>query len=296
VISGFTGVISYGLSLMEGAGGLRGWRWIFIMPGLITIVAALPIYFFVAEFPERARWLRQDELKMIQDRLEEDRGENFEDKANWKAFLSAATDWKVYVISAMLMLPNAGAYSMAFFSPSILASFGYSTALSQILSTPPTIFAVIMSITTGIVADRLHMRSPFIVGYSLLVMVGYALIGWGPNQGARLTGIFLAVCGNNCALPAAMAFLANNVVGSSKRQFAVPIQTVFGGLGGIIGSLVFRSQDAPGYRPGLYASFACMALNILAAGGLGLYFRRQNKKADEEGKILEGLPGYRYTL
>ncbi len=29
-----------------------------------------------------------------------------------------------------------------------------------------------------------------------------------------------------------------------------------GGLGGIIASLVFRQQDAPGYKPGLYVVLA----------------------------------------
>ncbi|KAF7553518.1 hypothetical protein G7Z17_g3571 [Cylindrodendrum hubeiense] len=197
---------------------------------------------------------------------------------------------------ACIFVISSGSYSLAFFVPSILSSFGFNVALSQILTTPPYIFSAIVSVATGIVADRVKIRSPFIIAYSLLVIIGLVMIGWGHNTGARLAGIFLAVTGNNCAIPSALAFLSNNVVDTRKRQFAVPIQTVFGGVGGIIGALVFRQQDYPGYRPSLYASIGCMGLNIVLAGGLAFYLARQNQKADDNGEVLEAIPEYRYTL
>ncbi|KAF4968641.1 hypothetical protein FSARC_4016 [Fusarium sarcochroum] len=296
VVSGFTGIISYGLSQMEGLGDVRGWRWVFIIPGAVTILMAVPIYFFIADFPDKAKWLNTDELEIVRQRLHEDRGETLEDKVTMRAFLQAALDWKVYVISLMLMIPTATTYALSFFSPSILASFGFSVALSQILTTPPYLFGAIISILTGKLADKVRLRSPFIIGFSILHIVGLALIGWGNLQGVRYFGMFLAIAGSNSAIPSALAFLANNVVGNSKRQFAVPIQTVFGGIGGIIGSVMFREKDSSGYRPGLYAAFGCMALNAILAGGMALYFMDQNKKADRKGKILEGLEGFRYTV
>ncbi|KAH6967914.1 major facilitator superfamily domain-containing protein [Ilyonectria sp. MPI-CAGE-AT-0026] len=296
VVSGFGGILSYGLSMMEGDGGLRGWRWIFIVPGAFTVALALPVFLWAPEFPESSKWTNTATLQLARERLSESQAEGSEERTTVGGLLAAASDWKVYVLAMLLMLPTAGSYSLAFFTPSILSSFGFSVALSQILTTPPYIFSAIISVATGIVADRVKMRSPFIIGYSLLVIVGLTMMGWGNNTGARLVGIFLAVTGNNCAIPSALAFLSNNVVDTRKRQFAVPIQTVFGGIGGIVGAVVFREQDYPGYRPGLYASFGCMSLNIVLAGCLALYLARENKKADEEGKVLEGIHGYRYTL
>lgn len=68
VVSRFTGTISYGLSLMEGKGGLRDWSWIFIISisGAITVAVAMPIFFFLAEFPEKAKWLSAEERAIIQ--------------------------------------------------------------------------------------------------------------------------------------------------------------------------------------------------------------------------------------
>jgi hypothetical protein len=62
------------------------------------------------------------------------------------------------------------------------------------------------------------------------------------------------------------------------------------------GSLVFRSQDRPHYRPGVYAGIACSLLVILLVGINTVYFRRENKKADRGEKVLEGDPNFRYTI
>ncbi|KAL3495814.1 phthalate transporter [Aspergillus germanicus] len=306
VISAFTGIFSYGLSRMDGAGGLEGWRWVFIVPGAVTATLALPLFYFIADFPERCEWLSTREREIMEFRRDEDGSHEQRDDEHAETqpeeetavsgFLNAISDWKVYVMSFLLMLPTAGSYSFAFFTPTILSTLGYNTALSQILTTPPYIFSAIVSITMGILADHLKLRSPFIIAHSLLAVLGIALIGWTSNTASRLVGIFLAVTGNNCAIPAALAFLSNNVPSTSKRQFAVPLQTVFGGVGGIIGSLVFRAQDHPGYRPGLYATFACLGLNIVIGGALAGFFWVENRRKDTRGKVLEGDVAFRYTL
>ncbi|KAJ5488212.1 Major facilitator superfamily domain general substrate transporter [Penicillium expansum] len=279
VISGFNGIISYGLSTLEGLGGRRGWNWIFIIPGAITVFLAIPIFLFLSDFPEKASWLKQ-----------------LDDKITIRKALKDLQDWKVWVLASLLFFPTAGSYTMSFFTPSILAGLGYNVALSQILVTPPYLAAAIFAISTGMISDRVRTRSPFIVGFMLLTGAGIIMIGWGQNTACKMAGIYFAVIGNNCAIPTVLAFLSNNIVGSSKRQIAVPLQTSMGAIGGVFGSLVFRQQDYPGYRPGLYASIVCLAVCILITLSITAFFYRENKAADEKGKILERLEGYRYTL
>ena len=185
---------------------------------------------------------------------------------------------------------------MSFFTPTILGTLGFSVALSQVLVTPPYIVACLMNTATGFIAYRVHMRSPFIIGHLLLTMAGFAMMGWGPNTGAKMIGIYFSITGSLCAIPSVYTFLANNVVGTTKRQMALSLQTTFGGVGGIAGSVYFRQQDSPHYRPGLYASFTSLSVCLIFTLTLAVYFWRENRKADKEGKILEGVEGFRYTL
>lgn len=89
---------------------------------------------------------------------------------------------------------------------------------------------------------------------------------------------------------------ANNIRGQWKRAFASASLVGAGGIGGIAGSLIFRSQDAPHYRPGIYAALACNALIIVVVGLLSLQFHISNRKAAKGQKVIEGLEGFRYTL
>ncbi|KEF58316.1 uncharacterized protein A1O9_06242 [Exophiala aquamarina CBS 119918] len=296
LIAAFSGILSYGLSTLNGTGGLEGWRWIYIVPGLITTVLAFPLWFLISEFPEKAKWLKPEELAQLRASLSEDRAEILEEQMNMARALKALKDWKVWLLASLLFFLTSAAYTMSFFTPTILSSLGYSVAMSQILVTPPYIAACLANITTGIAADKLHMRSPFIIGHGILTMVGFGMIGWGPNTGAKMTGIYFSIIGSQCAIPAVYTFLANNVVGTTKRQIAVPLQTVWGGIGGIAGSVYFRQQDYPLYRPGLYASFTSLSLCLILTTFLAIYFWRENRKAERDGKILEGVQHFRYTL
>ncbi len=80
---------------MEGVGGLRGWRWIFIMPGLITVACVLLVYYFVSEFPEDAKWLKPDEMALLRERLEQDRAEVFNEKSTLREALAPLKDLRI---------------------------------------------------------------------------------------------------------------------------------------------------------------------------------------------------------
>lgn len=146
------------------------------------------------------------------------------------------------------------AYAVAYFLPIILRSYlGVSVAISQILSTPPYVFAALLMIFQGWLGDKLHMRGPIVAYNSIQAIVGLCLLAWARSPGVQLFGVFLVTGGCQSNLPAILAWQANNVRGQWKRSFISASTISSGGIGGVVGSLVFRSQDAPRYLPGLYA-------------------------------------------
>jgi len=49
--SACSGILAYGLMQMDGIAGYRGWRWIFIIEGVITCVLGIAGYFALVDFP-----------------------------------------------------------------------------------------------------------------------------------------------------------------------------------------------------------------------------------------------------
>jgi len=54
LIGGFSNILAYGLMQMEGLSGIRGWQWIFIIEGLLTITIAIGAWFIIIDFPDKA--------------------------------------------------------------------------------------------------------------------------------------------------------------------------------------------------------------------------------------------------
>jgi len=173
---------------------------------------------------------------------------------------------------------------------------GFSVGAAQCLVAPPYVLAGIVMFGTAWIGDKYHIRGPIVIFNSVLALIGLPIMGFAASPGIRYFGVFLTTAGANSNIPATMAYQANNIRGQWKRAFCSASLVGFGGIGGIAGSLVFRSQDAPKYRPGIYAAIACNVLTIVVVVLLSLYFAMANKRARKGGKVIEGLEGFFYTI
>ncbi|KAF7324885.1 High-affinity nicotinic acid transporter [Mycena kentingensis (nom. inval.)] len=273
VSTAFAGILAYGLQQMSGLGGLSGWRWIFIIEGLITTSIAAIGYWLLVDFPDSSRqtwkFLSEDERQYIIAKVQADRGDVKVVPFNLRKYLSVGLDWKIWL------------YAMIYFNTSTLV-YALAVAKSQCLIAPPYVFGGIVTFICGAVGDKYHIRGPIIVFNNLLCVVGIPLIGWTTSPAIRYFGVFLVTAGTAANVPTLLSYQANNIRGQWKRAFASASLIGFGGIGGIAGSLVFRSQDRPEYRPGLAAFYV------------------ENRKADRGVKELETSeedhqPGFRYT-
>jgi MFS family permease len=92
VLGGFSAILAYGFQLLRGKGGLNGWRWIFLLEGIITVVVGILTWLFVPDFPDRNRFLNTEDTKMIMDRVEADRGDSVPDAINLRVILKHLSD------------------------------------------------------------------------------------------------------------------------------------------------------------------------------------------------------------
>lgn len=189
------------------------------------------------------------------------------------------------------------AYAISFFLPIILReNMGMTVGEAQMLSAPPYVFAALVMLACAWLGDKYHIRGPLLLINCTLGIIGLPLLGWASQPSVRFFGTFLICASANGGIPTVMAYQANNIRGHWKRAFASATLIGGGGLGGIAGSLIFRRQDRPYYRPGIYAGLACNFVIIGIVVINTVIFRRQNKKADRGETILEGDANFRYTI
>ena len=98
--SAFAGILAFGLMQMNGLAGITGWRWIFIMEGVISCLIALLGAWLLVDFPEEAhkcwRFLSADECAFIIRRVNKDRGDALPEPFTFSRFLRPALDLKIW--------------------------------------------------------------------------------------------------------------------------------------------------------------------------------------------------------
>ncbi|PGG95220.1 hypothetical protein AJ79_10178 [Helicocarpus griseus UAMH5409] len=301
LVGGFSSILAFGLMQMEGLRGYLGWRWIFIIEGILTQVVGIISWFLIIDFPDKAQkkgFLTEQEAAYIKNRIEIDRSDAVNDPLTWAKCGHHLMDLKLWAFALMFMSTTMPAYAFAYFSPTIILGMGYDGGIANLLSAPPVVFAVICAYIIAIVADKYRVRSPVIVLQCVVGIIGLMITAYHPKDGVRYFGIFLGTAGCQGNVPAILAYQSNNIRMQSKRSVGSALQIGFGAIGGMIASTVFREQDAPKYVPGLWVTTGLQFLILGLLACTTLHFWRRNKQVDNgtATKPIEGLEGFKYTL
>ncbi|KAK0488324.1 major facilitator superfamily domain-containing protein [Armillaria luteobubalina] len=284
VAGGFSNILAYALSLLDGKGGLGGWCWIFIIEGAATMIFGIISWTFIPDFPDRNTFLTTEQTALVLRRVEEDRGDALPDSMRGKVFLHLS-DWKVWIFAVMYLCATVPAYALGFFVNLILGGMGWDLPMSLLLTAPPYIFAAVCVILFAWLSDRFHMRALFIAIQALMTIIGLAMTAFAKSPGWRYTGIFVSGAGCAASTPGILAYASNNITSHSKRAVTTAVIVSFGGIGGIVATTIYRQQDFPRYIPGIITTIALQILLLVMLGVMTVHFWYENKKVKSKGDI-----------
>lgn len=85
---------------MDGIQGYGGWRWIFIIEGIITVALGLVTKFWLVDWPETASFLNEEERALLIARLSADSGDAVMNRLDKRAVRRIFSDPKIYLGTA----------------------------------------------------------------------------------------------------------------------------------------------------------------------------------------------------
>jgi len=139
------------MTVLDGFMGMRGWRWLFPLEGLPTVVLGVVAYYIIVNKPREAHWLTDTEKEFLDRELASEQPAQGEKTG----VLHALADKNTFLFILMLFFATSGGYAISFWLPTMLKSLGVQSLINiGWLSTIPSVLGCIGFLGYGYVADR----------------------------------------------------------------------------------------------------------------------------------------------
>jgi len=292
----FGGILAWGIAHMRNVGGYAGWRWIFILEGLLTIIIAVAAYWFISNYPDTVSWLSKEERSFIQARLRADIDSTHDEQFRWADVLVACKDIKVWLYGLGFHTMSLPLYTLSLFLPTIIRDMGYTSAQSQLLTIPPYAVATLFTIFWAILSERYAKRALFIIITSTVAIIGYIILLANKDPKARpgvsYVGTFFAAIGIYPSVALVLCWPAINVSGQTKRATANAMQISIGNLGAVLGTQLYRPITAPRYVLGHSFALGYLCMNIVVVSTLWYVLNKENKAKEQHLLEHPETPGF----
>ena len=250
------------LKYFDGIYGLAGWQWLFIVQGLPAAVLGMVIFFYLQDGPAEAKWLTQAEKDLLNHNLTHDT-KNIAGEAEgdvWKML----RDWRVYVLSLVYFLLLGATYTMVFWLPTLIQSWGVKDLLLiGIYAAIPNAAGVVGMILIGRSSDkhrerRWHFAACVAIG-AIGLFITTLLQG---NLVGSIVALSFATIGIAAATPLFFAAITE-YLSRAAAACGIALISSLGNLGPAVSpSLNGLIQQATGSTA--YGIYLVMAMYVLA--------------------------------
>ena len=240
---------------MDGIWGLRGWQWLFLIEGLPATLLAFAVPFMLPNGPQEAKWLTEDEKKVVTSRIVR------EDRADKHDLWAALLDPRVITLGVALAFVQIGLYGTQLWVPQIVQSLGFSNLANGFITAIPFLCGAVAMIAWGHASDVAQDRIRYIVMPCLFAAAGMLV--------ASLTGNYLIVLlGLTCGLIGLLALdgplfsLPRTFLAGAAAASGIALLNSIGTLGRFIGPYIvgYLREETGGFSAGMIATAISMAL------------------------------------
>lgn len=131
------GLLAAGLLKMEHLHmSIRGWRWLYIIEGSVTVLWSVAVYLLVADDHRTARYLTDREKFLMRVREAKEGGYAQDEGFSWVEIRKALVDPVIWLSAFVQLGIDTCLYGFATFLVVIVNEFGFKVVVSQLLTAP----------------------------------------------------------------------------------------------------------------------------------------------------------------
>ncbi|KAI2472942.1 putative MFS transporter [Annulohypoxylon bovei var. microspora] len=291
----FGGLLASGILSLSSIGGVKAWRMVFLVEGIITMGLSLIAFVTLTDRPETARWLNEEEKALAINRVKSERiGQTHvldktDSRKVWLGFWNPA----VIATAFVFLFNNITVQGLAVFAPTIVSSIypSYSTVQKQLYTVPPYVVGALFEVAIPLLSWRTDRRQIFLILTAPLTMMGYIMFLASTDPKVRYAATFFTAISTFAAGPLTNAQVSAQVISDSARSMSLATNMMLGNIGGLVATWSYLSWDGPDYPIGNGLNLAASSMLLIIASATLVWMKADNKRRDrlDVAKELEGL-------
>ncbi len=229
--------VSDALLRLDGALGLRGWQWLFLVEGAPAVIFGIATLFYLTDQPAKATWLKDDERAWLTGTMERERAARV--TQGHGSVLASLRSGKLWLLCAIYFMNTLVTYGVFLWLPRILrdASAGAGVQVGW-LTAIPFVVALAGMVLVGRHSDHTGERKWHVAVCALVAAGGLLLaVGFQDNVWMLVLAFTLSQLGQRSLLAVFWA-IPPIFLGGSAAAAGIALINSLGNLGGAVGPTV----------------------------------------------------------
>ncbi|KAG7150049.1 putative transporter like protein [Verticillium longisporum] len=287
-------IIAFGVLRMRGVLGYEGWRWLFLIEGIIMLSIGIWSIFKMAPSPTQTKrpwrpqgWFNEREEKILVNRILRDDPSKCDmhnrQAINLKMLWHSLCDyelWPIYIFGLLWEIP-AGPPDQ--YLTLTLRNLGFGTFDANLLSIPCQFIGAVMMCIMTYLSTRWNERALFGVFTQFWYLPNLIALAVLPSTAGPWAQFAIVTVLLSYPSPHAMhvAWGSRNSNSVRTRAVSAALYNMMVQLARVIYSNIYREDDRPGYRRGnrVLVAIACMNICVyIVAKGFYIYKNRSREK------------------
>lgn len=304
-------LLAFGLLRMGGISGMEGWRWLFLIEGLFTLIIGLASFFLMPASPVQTKtwfrpkgWFTDREEKIVVNRVLRDdpsKGDMHNRQAiTPKLLWYSLCDydlWPLYFIGLVAYIPvgTPSAYLTL-----TLRALGFSSFNTNLLTIPSNFIHIILLLLITWLTEYFNERALICCIQAIWLIVCLGVLRWWSGANVDIWGTYalLVVLLSAPYIHAILvSWCSRNSNTVRSRTTSAALYNMFVQAGSIISSNIYRNDDKPMYHRGNMQLFAIAFVSLAVCLLTKAYYIWRNASRDKiwNAMTIEEQNTYRAT-
>ncbi|OJJ46985.1 hypothetical protein ASPZODRAFT_141755 [Penicilliopsis zonata CBS 506.65] len=290
-------LIGAGILSMSGRYGVSGWRWLFIIEGIITVGVGLIFMLFLPQSVSNSsplisggKWSyfssREHYILVRRTLLDDPAKSKGQVRISRRDITSTLSNPRILLHVFITLACTISVSAVQTYAPSIVKSIGFGAVQANALVSVGSYIAAIVVLVLGWICDKTGRRGPSATFAALWCVIAYVCLLESVHfsKWKRYAAIVAATATNSTVHIINVGWLSVNCQSPQERSISMCMVIMAANAGGIAGGQVFRTSDAPLYIHAFTAMLALASAGLVAVLGQMAWYFSSNRRLAKSGK------------